>query len=91
MVHVRGLAETVVEADLIEAVQPFGNVGYVQAGFNFGRVQNVIFMYHTYQRIQNSFIVLKSHILDKFPFVSVQTALTVIVDVAFMHISGINY
>ena len=29
VVHVRGLAETVVEADLIEAVQPFGNVGYV--------------------------------------------------------------
>ena len=47
MVHVRGLAETVVEADLIEAVQPFGNVGYVQAGFNFGRVKNVICMYQT--------------------------------------------
>ncbi|KAI0229731.1 Heterogeneous nuclear ribonucleoprotein L [Lamellibrachia satsuma] len=29
VVHVRGLAETVVEADLIEAVQPFGNVGDV--------------------------------------------------------------
>ena len=34
VVHVRGLAETVVEADLIEAVQPFGNVGYVEA-FSF--------------------------------------------------------
>lgn len=35
VVHVRGLAETVVEADLIEAVQPFGNVGYVAADLDF--------------------------------------------------------
>ena len=35
VVHVRGLAETVVEADLIEAVQPFGNVGYVEEGLYF--------------------------------------------------------